>query len=88
MYMTIFSLIYSYFFLLMLNNCCILLTCKYFTKLNLNMRKEKNRMKETFIYTPKSLNQEKYIEYLNDENIDLILAIGPAGTGKTLFACL
>jgi predicted ribonuclease YlaK len=52
------------------------------------MRKEKNRMKETFIYTPKSLNQEKYIEYLNDENIDLILAIGPAGTGKTLFACL
>ena len=52
------------------------------------MRKEKNRMKETFIYAPKSLNQEKYIEYLNDENIDLILAIGPAGTGKTLFACL
>lgn len=52
------------------------------------MRKEKNKTKETFIYTPKSLNQERYIEYLNDENIDLILAIGPAGTGKTLFACL
>lgn len=86
--MKIISLIYSYFFLLVLNNFCIFLTCKYVTKLNLNMRKEKNRMKETFIYAPKSLNQEKYIEYLNDENIDLILAIGPAGTGKTLFACL
>jgi len=52
------------------------------------MRKEKNRIKETYIYTPKSNNQEKYIEYLNDEDVDLILAVGPAGTGKTLFACL
>lgn len=86
--MTIFSLIYSYFFLLMVNNCCFLLTCKYINKLNLNMRKEKTRVKETFIYTPKSLNQERYIDYLNDEKIDLILAVGPAGTGKTLFACL
>jgi phosphate starvation-inducible PhoH-like protein len=52
------------------------------------MRKEKNRIRETYIYTPKSNNQEKYIDYLNDENVDLILAVGPAGTGKTLFACL
>jgi phosphate starvation-inducible PhoH-like protein len=52
------------------------------------MRKDKPKVKETFIYTPKSKNQERYIEYLNDENIDLIVAIGPAGTGKTLFACL
>jgi phosphate starvation-inducible PhoH-like protein len=52
------------------------------------MRKDKPKVKETFIYTPKSKNQERYIEYLNDENVDLIVAIGPAGTGKTLFACL
>lgn len=86
--MLVSTFVYSYFFLLLLNNCVIFLTCKYANKLNLNMRKEKNRIKETFVYTPKSLNQEKYIDYLNDENIDLILAVGPAGTGKTLFACL
>lgn len=86
--MTIFSLGCIYFFLLMLNNCIMLFTCKYVKKLNLDMRKEKNRIKETYIYTPKSTNQEKYIDYLNDEDVDLILAIGPAGTGKTLFACL
>ena len=86
--MTIFSLVYIYFFLLMFNNCIILFTCKYVNKLNLNMRKEKNKLKETYIYTPKSDNQEKYIDYLNNEHIDMILAVGPAGTGKTLFACL
>ena len=86
--MTIFSLVCVYFFLLMLNNCIMLFVCKYANKLNLNMRKEKNRIRETYIYTPKSTNQEKYIDYLNDEKIDLILAVGPAGTGKTLFACL
>jgi len=52
------------------------------------MRKEKPKVKETFVYTPKSSNQERYIEYLNDEDVDLIFAVGPAGTGKTLFACL
>ena len=86
--MTVFSLLYIYFFLLILNNFIILFTCNYVTKLNLNMRKDKPKVKETFIYTPKSKNQERYIEYLNDENVDLIVAIGPAGTGKTLFACL
>jgi len=86
--MSVFSLLYIYFFLLMLNNFIILFTCKYVTKLNLNMRKEKPKVKETFVYTPKSSNQERYIEYLNDEEVDLIFAVGPAGTGKTLFACL
>ena len=86
--MTVFSLLYIYFFLLMLNNFIILFTCKYVTKMNLNMRKEKPKVKETFVYTPKSSNQERYIEYLNDEEVDLIFAVGPAGTGKTLFACL
>lgn len=86
--MTILYIVYSYFLLLMLNNFVLLFTCKYVNRLNINMKKERNRVKETFVYTPKSLNQEKYIDYLNDENIELIIAIGPAGTGKTLFACL
>ena len=51
------------------------------------MKKDKNRMKDT-IYMPKNKNQEKYIDYLNNDSVNLIIAIGPAGTGKTLFACL
>jgi phosphate starvation-inducible PhoH-like protein len=55
--------------------------------MDLKMKKDKNRMKDT-IYMPKNKNQEKYIDYLNNDSVNLIIAIGPAGTGKTLFACL
>lgn len=40
------------------------------------------------IYTPKTENQKKYFEYLNKDNNYIISAMGPAGTGKTLMACL
>lgn len=32
-------------------------------------------------------NQEKYKSLLNDNNIKLVISVGSAGTGKTLFAC-
>jgi phosphate starvation-inducible PhoH-like protein len=35
---------------------------------------------------PKSLNQEKYILALLDENTDIVVVGGPAGTGKTYLA--
>lgn len=35
---------------------------------------------------PKSLNQEKYILALLDENTDIVVVSGPAGTGKTYLA--
>jgi phosphate starvation-inducible PhoH-like protein len=38
-------------------------------------------------YKPKSYNQKKYCDYLNDSKIKLLFAIGPAGTGKTMLAC-
>lgn len=38
-------------------------------------------------YKPKSLNQEMYNQYLNDDKYKIIFAVGPAGTGKTLLAC-
>ena len=76
-----------FFFLSFLNGLCFFSTCKNIRKLNLTMRKEK-KTKELLVYIPKSTNQDKYIEYLNDDTIDLIIAVGPAGTGKTLFACL
>lgn len=32
-------------------------------------------------------NQEKYTSLLDDNNIKLVISVGSAGTGKTLFAC-
>jgi phosphate starvation-inducible PhoH-like protein len=51
------------------------------------MRKEK-KTNININYNPKSKNQNKYVDYLNDDKVNLIIAVGPAGTGKTLFACL
>jgi phosphate starvation-inducible PhoH-like protein len=39
------------------------------------------------LYSPRSTNQKKYVDTLNNQNTTLIFGIGPAGTGKTLFAC-
>jgi phosphate starvation-inducible protein PhoH len=47
---------------------------------------EYQNMKER--YKPKGINQENYVKYLNDDHIPLIFALGPAGSGKTLFACV
>lgn len=37
---------------------------------------------------PKSINQESYILALTDDYIDVVVATGPAGTGKTYLATL
>jgi len=37
--------------------------------------------------SPKTQNQKIYKKSLYDNNIDLLFCLGPAGTGKTLFAC-
>ena len=37
---------------------------------------------------PKTINQEKYITQLLDDNKKIVFAIGPAGTGKTMLAML
>lgn len=38
-------------------------------------------------YKPKSINQDKYVTALDNDTNKIIIANGPAGTGKTLFAC-
>jgi phosphate starvation-inducible PhoH-like protein len=87
--MTNFSFILIYFFVIFLNNSFLILTLKSGRKLDLVMRKEKkSKLNDTFIYNAKTKNQEKYIDYLNEDTFKLIIAVGPAGTGKTLFACL
>lgn len=37
---------------------------------------------------PRNENQALLLEYLNDYNVDMVFAIGPAGTGKTLISTL
>jgi len=39
------------------------------------------------LYIPKTTNQEKYFNFLNNDDIKIIISTGPAGCGKTLFAC-
>jgi len=82
-----FSRIFNLFLMIFLNTPSLFLTYKYVKKLNLTMKKEK-KSKESLFYIPKSINQEKYLDSLDDDKIDMIISVGPAGTGKTLFACL
>jgi phosphate starvation-inducible PhoH-like protein len=51
------------------------------------MKKERGKTLD-YMYKPKSFNQNKYCNSLNDDNVDIIVVSGPAGTGKTMFACL
>lgn len=38
-------------------------------------------------YSPKTANQKTYCKLLADPDVSIVLGVGPAGTGKTLFAC-
>jgi phosphate starvation-inducible PhoH-like protein len=39
------------------------------------------------VYRPRSDNQKQYVSYLNNDSVPIVFGIGPAGCGKTLFAC-
>jgi phosphate starvation-inducible PhoH-like protein len=39
------------------------------------------------LYKPKSENQREYVAHLSSDATKIVVAVGPAGTGKTLFAC-
>jgi phosphate starvation-inducible PhoH-like protein len=43
--------------------------------------------KSLFKYQPRTENQIKYVEYLNNPEVTVVGGFGPAGSGKTLFAC-
>jgi phosphate starvation-inducible PhoH-like protein len=53
--------------------------------LQLFMKKSKGSF--SYLYQPKTMNQGAYFNYLNDESNKIIISTGPAGCGKTLFAC-
>ena len=52
-------------------------------QINKFLPKKKTRV---LIY-PKNLNQENYLLKLQEEQKNIVFAIGPAGTGKTMLAC-
>jgi len=52
------------------------------------MKRDISLKQLSFPYKPKSFNQEQYVNSLNDYSKKMVFVIGPAGTGKTLFACL
>lgn len=60
----------------------------YMSFRSIKMKKEHAQFKNTFpLYQPKTENQNKYVKYLTEQKTKIVFAIGPAGTGKTLFAC-
>lgn len=65
----------------------------YFSNINHNnvnvclLMKKSREPFQSKSYKPKSINQGKYVTALDNDTNKIIIANGPAGTGKTLFAC-
>jgi len=79
--------IFGIMYFLFLCSDCFLYQNKILRSTNLFIKKSKVILPQ-IIYTPRSLNQVKYVNHLKNDTIKLLIAIGPAGTGKTLFPCL
>jgi phosphate starvation-inducible PhoH-like protein len=47
----------------------------------------KKNVGNSCLYVPKTENQQKYVEFLSDPMFHVVVGLGPAGCGKTLFAC-
>ena len=62
-------------------------TMHHSSKKGLKLMMKKGATPTFHLYSPKSANQETYVKYLNDDGNKIIISCGPAGTGKTLFAC-
>ena len=61
----------------------------YSRSLSVCMTMRKNIGKPVEIhYSPKGYNQKLYVDTLHKTSNKLLLVTGPAGTGKTMFACL
>ena len=54
----------------------------------INFDQARGKSKKVVNLIPKTLNQEHFIVALLDEEVDIIVVSGPAGTGKTYLAML
>jgi phosphate starvation-inducible PhoH-like protein len=54
---------------------------------DLNQKFQLYEEREKEIYLPKTLNQQTYVDYIKNRNVSVVFGVGPAGSGKTLFAC-
>lgn len=66
-------------------------TQTYYTKESKTINFDQARIKhdrKPIVLVPKTVNQEKYILALLNENTDIVVVGGPAGTGKTYLAML
>jgi phosphate starvation-inducible PhoH-like protein len=84
--MNIYGLFFILPFLIRINSFKPLYVSKYSFSL-LAKKQKKSNPNPNYLYTPKSVNQKKYLNFLDDESNKIIISTGPAGTGKTLFAC-
>lgn len=75
------------FMCLLKSNTTFILKNKHLSSQIMCLHMKKNSKSLPKLYVPKSSNQKKYVEYLNDNNCNIVISIGPAGTGKTMFAC-
>ncbi len=48
----------------------------------------KPNLKNKVELIPRNLNQETYVDHMWDPKVNIVFAVGPAGTGKTLLATL
>lgn len=54
----------------------------------LSMKTKSIKYKFTDLYKPHTQTQKQYVECLNDESKKIVVTVGPAGSGKTMFCCL
>ena len=53
-----------------------------------NKKTNKNNVKSlSALYKPRTQNQASYVKHLTDVSTPIVVGVGPAGSGKTLFAC-
>ena len=58
-----------------------------FEKINILSPQPHNKESSLLYQLAKTANQKRYCEYLENDNIKLVIVKGLAGTGKTMFAC-